>query len=171
MKFICLLIFLITIGCSKPELSNEISNKIDLFIKNEEKYFENIGIRSLARGANQKSPLEFEVTKPQKPSHAIIQTKPEMRILKNYYSDSLTIEFVRAFAELGLTNFYNYDSGIQPILTSKPITLLEFKFDRDRIIVFRGGPYFDSVSAKALIEKSIPIRTPWRYTRIKQTEQ
>ena len=163
MRILGLLVGLIILTCSKPNLANILVNKIELFEKYENIYFKNISITRLSRELNQRSPMEFEIRKKGRPSFAVIQTKPEIRILKNYYSDTLTIDFVKAFSELDLTGLHNYNENQNDTLFQMPITHLEFRSGKENIMLFRNNPYQTKEFAQVIVDKSIPIEGNWKY--------
>lgn len=165
MRTIGLLLGVIMLTCSKPSLSNVIMDKIDLFDKYENIYFKNISITPLSREPNQRNPKEFEIRKKGKPSFAVIQTMPEIRILKNYYSDTLSIDFVKVFSELDLTRLHNYDKSQTDTLFETPITHLEFCFGKEGIVLFMNKPYLSKDEVRKIFENSIPIDNKWRLFR------
>ena len=156
------ILILMMFACSKADLKETLLIKINLFSQHENKYFQNISITPLSREPNQKSPKQFEVRKKGRPNFAVIQTVPENRILKNYYSDSLTLDFVKAFSELDLTWLHNYNAVINDTMSIKPITHLEFRFGKENIIIFRGNPY-PKDRAQMIIDRSTGLTDQWRF--------
>ena len=163
MRLLVIVLILVISSCTEPTLQNTLNNKVAIFEKYETTYFNNLSITPLSREPYQKSPKEFEIRKKGKPGFAVIQTVPEIRILKNYYSDSLSIDFVKAFAELDVTWLHNFDVNKNDSTTIKPVTHLEFHFGKDNIVLFRENSYHLGYD-KVISEKSILLNGKWRYS-------
>lgn len=163
MRVLWLVLSLMMVSCSKPDLAVILNERIELFSKYEDAFFKNISITPLSRESNQESPTEFEIRRKGKPSFAVIQTLPESKVLKNYYTDSLTMDFVNAFSELNLTWLWNYDVGQDDFMDCIANTHLEFEFGKQSVILFRGSPHQSKDVAQVIIDKSSPIDGKWRF--------
>jgi len=147
-----LLFFFITIFFScTSNVEQEILSKIQLFEVDKAECFSNISIKSL-RAQKKPKVLEFEVRKQKVSGYAIIQTKPEQKILKNFFKDSLDLEFVKSFDNL----------DVRTLINTEGFTKMESIIDDNKIIIFSGIPPnnfylpFDT-------SKSFSVNRDWKY--------
>ncbi len=164
MRVTAIVLFLSMLACSGPDLKDTIFTKINLFTTHENEHFKNISITPLSRGEKKGKPKEFQILKKEKQSFAAIQILPENRILKNFYSDSITQDFVKVFSELGLTRLYSYDEVINDSTSFNQITHLEFHFGNEIIILFRENPYQTQDAVQTIIDRSTGLTGKWRFT-------
>ena len=127
MKSIAIIFLFTILSCSEND--NELiklKKQINTFEANKS-YFQNFSITSL-RDSDTPKPLEFIVRRNNFETYAIIQTKPELKILRNFTSNLLDEKFLSAFAAIDCRYLY----------VSNEYVKIENIKKRKRVILFKG---------------------------------
>ena len=149
MKKIFLFLIILS-SCKSSTLQEEAILRIQYYEKVKNNYFINTSIRSFREIYNPKT-LDFEVIKIGKPSYAVIQTMPENYVFKNFYEDSLSIDFVNTFAQMNCRKLYNKDD----------FDFFEFIYKKQKVTVFKGIPNY--VNFHYDIKKGVDLLNDWKY--------
>ena len=156
MKYILILITIIVLSCSINDDEFTLIRKQIVLIE-KDTLLNNISyipLREDEYKENSKSKtLEFIVRKRYTEGYGIIQTKPELKIFKNFSTDSIEFNTISIYKDLNCSYLYKYKEF------TKIITFYEGK----KIIIFKGNlPESD----KELEQKGVKIKdfNKWKMT-------
>lgn len=151
--YFIVIIILINFSC-RQSLQDAMLKKIELFERNETKYFENTTVEALRNSPKQK-PLEFKMRRKDVLGYAIFQATPDHIIFKNFYYDSIQLDVVRVIDSLKIRGLYNFNEKTQ----------LEFYNQDEYVVLYRESPYNKTVT----IETSKPqeVIRNWKYFTFK----
>lgn len=123
----------------KPSLIETSKDKIQIFERNELKYFKGIHVRTL-RNYKKADPIEMEITADSVFGNAIIQVHPDHIIFKNFPTsrDSIQLDLLATIDSLQVRGIHN--SGDQ--------THLEFWYKDDYVYLFRRKPWLHQGSGE-----------------------
>lgn len=137
-NFTLLVLSIIWIACSHPKpVSEIIDEKIVYFELNENIYFNNVHINSVHPVNRINYFKEFYVKICEKGGYAVIQTYPNEQIFKNYYSDSIQIDFVKAFSTLDVHSLSNSTECLEYNRCWEKSTYMIFYTKTERVILVR----------------------------------
>lgn len=127
MKNIVIFFVFVIFSCNKYDNElTKLKKQINTFEVNKS-YFENLSVASL-RDSDTPNPLEFMVKRNNFETYAIIQTKPELKILRNFTSNLLDDKFLSAFATIDCRYLY---------VTNEYVKIENIKKGK-RVILFNG---------------------------------
>jgi hypothetical protein len=132
--------------------------RIEIFEKNETKYFKNTSLRALRNSKKQK-PLAFEMRRRNVFGKAYVQVYPDQIILENFplAKDSINLDVLNIIDSLKVRGLDNFGDSTQ----------LEFWHKDEYVILYRNKPYNRNDVLKNTIPKQV-IRN-WNYFTFKFT--
>lgn len=149
MKYLIILLFAL-ISCYNKSVEDEILTRIEKYYKYKNEYFKDMNIRTLREIYRPKT-LDFKVRRVGNNNYALIQTKPERFIYKNFYEDSINMEFVNVFAEMECRKLYNHGD----------FEFFVFRYKKLKVTVFKGIPNY--INFHYDTNKGIKIIDDWKY--------
>lgn len=150
---LAVLIFITLFSCTQENLRDLLIKKINLFNRYGDKYFYGFDISPLRESENSVfRVVRFDTIN----EYAIIELKPHNRIYKNFFKDTIGLQFVYAFEQLQCTSLTYIDNHVK----------INFKFNREKYLLFRGYPQNDSLISRFDTTNSIQIDDKWKYVKL-----
>ena len=150
--FIIAWIALLQLSC-KPSLIDTSKDKIQIFERNELKYFRGIHVRTL-RNYKKQDPIEMGITFDSVFGNAFIQVHPDHIIFKNFPTsrDSIQLDLLATIDSLQVRGIHN--SGHQ--------THMEFWYKDDYVYLFRRKPWLHQGAGEVT-----PVIGDWKFYTVK----
>lgn len=132
MRIILIIVSIILIISCKPGFHDSMVTKIEIFERNETKYFMNTSLRALRNSKRQK-PLEFEMRRRNVFGKAYVQVYPDQIIHRNFPlgKDSIQSNVLNIIDSLKVRGLYNFSDSTQ----------LEFWHKDEYVILYRNKLY------------------------------
>lgn len=132
MRFYCFIVVVFIVTGCRQDLHDSMVERIKMFERNENRYFENMMVTPL-RNAKRQNPLEMSIHRKGVFGKAYIQVSPDHIILRNFPHghDSIQLDVVQLLDSLKIRGLSNFGDS----------TELEFWHKQDYVVLYRVNPY------------------------------